>query len=322
MVLLLTRKGKGFGLGHLKRMEVLRNFLLSKGIKVDLLLLEEFTYEVRNYDVILTDAREIDEELVRNLVRSGKILISLDDIETYKPYVVSVFSLPHFGVCWGANFDGIDYLILNPYLLEVEKSRDIDILITFGGEDPNNLTMFVLKNFSEFLRNKRVGVYVGELFKYTDYLKELKSFVSFEIFESRYFNIHKLIGCSDVIITSFGITVYEALVLGKKVLLFNNSEYHHNITLMSGLIGKGVFEVGYLDKKRFVFLNFPENIDFSIPTINIDVSRNLDRWYSLVIRVLGLKGVDISKFWDSVVVSRSQNITVFNVGSNEFELCF
>ncbi|MEN2998046.1 MAG: hypothetical protein ABDH28_03300 [Brevinematia bacterium] len=327
MVLLLAEVGKGFGLGHYRRMQVLNNYLNSRGIVSNLSTLENInSHTLNKCKIIILDLREANKRLVAELISKQKLVISLDDLETRKPTIVSVLSLPYIKT-YGPppNFKGTNYLILNPKLLELKTKNTFDILITFGGEDPNNLTTFVLENFSSLFGNKTCCVFIGKAFTNKREIERICNSKGIEVFDESKSEFYNILASSNTIVTSFGMTVYEALTLGKNILLFNNSEYHHKIFRRSGLEKSNrVKEIGYLRQGRWIkvadreFLTSPE----SKKNLEIDVTGNLERWLEIIERVAKINDVDFNFISHSRAYYRDQNKTVFLKGNNVLELPF
>ena len=312
-VLILTQIGQNLGLGHFKRMKILENFLNNNSITSKLLTFQEIEEKIiKKSQVIILDAREIELNLINYLISKNKKLISLDDLETSKPYLISVMSLPYtktFGP--NPNFEGYEYLILNPILNNVQKTEELDILITFGGEDPNNLTIKFLKNFSEILKDKKVGILIGELFKNKEEIKNICILKGIQLYQN--VPAYKVISKSKTIVTSFGMTLYESLTLGKNVILFNASEYHHNLFRNSNLEEKyNVLEIAFCKGSEIVITRDIKNINFknNENTFKIDITQNLNRWKELIERVFNIKE-NIDKTFGSVSINRFTDKTEF-----------
>jgi spore coat polysaccharide biosynthesis predicted glycosyltransferase SpsG len=249
-VSILTKASRGYGYGHLRRSNILSDFLRSDGISSQVIDITSGCPEEVNSDVLVVDARELKNDGLKRLLRLGKPIISFDDTETFKPYSVSIMSLPYLNLSGPSpNYEGMNFLILDPSILEVKplevrplevKPHEFDILITFGGEDPNSLTEIVLSKFADVgeFKDFSICVVIGSLFKGKEFLKEkARELGVFVIEPERPMDVIEAISKSRLVLTSFGITVYESLVLGKRVILLNNSEYHELIFRKSGLDG-------------------------------------------------------------------------------------
>lgn len=326
MVSIYTRVGGGFGLGHYRRMKILGDYLKSKGIEV--FIETSLKYEnLKESEVILLDAREVDSEVFRTLLKMSKPVLSLDDIITSNPSIVSILSLPYVSTKGPKpNFEGVEYLIIDPTLKLLETSEEIDILVSFGGEDPYNLTEFVLNSFHNLLRDLKVVVFIGEHFISYDRVVEVCRSLGFEFFHPSDINLQSLIAKSRYVLTSFGITVYESLLLGKRVILVNATEYHHSIYLKSSLNEYGVVEIGFFDGSRNFIptSSLSDAIEF-LPSKEfvLNPEENLDRWLRIIDRVIRIPiKHNLGMLLDSEVIYRDNSRTTFLVGMKEYVIEF
>ncbi|MCS7299788.1 MAG: hypothetical protein RMJ37_07540 [Spirochaetia bacterium] len=326
MVYIYTRVGNGFGLGHYRRMKILENYLESKGIEVCIETSLKFE-NLEKSEMILIDARETNEKVFRTILKMNKPIVSLDDTITSKPSVVSILSLPYISTKGPKpNFEGVEYLIIEPTLKDLETSEEIDILVSFGGEDPYNLTEFVLNSFHDLLQSLRVVVFIGEHFRDYNRVVEVCRSRGFEFFLPSDSNFQGMIAKSRYVLTSFGITVYESLLLGKRVILVNATEYHHSVYLKSYLEGYGVVEVGFFDKDRnFVSTSsFKDAFEF-IPSKKfvLNPRENLDRWFNIIDRIVRTPNKhNLRILLDSEVIYRDERKTTFLVGDREYFIDF
>lgn len=110
------------------------------------------------------------------------------------------------------------------------------VLITFGGEDPAGLTEKVLvKLFS--LHDpaiESVTVVEGPLFGPRQYPHRSR----FSLLRAPD-NLASKLGEYDLIITSYGLTAFEARSAGRMVLLFNPSRYHQRMARKHGFVSMG-----------------------------------------------------------------------------------
>lgn len=326
MVYIYTRVGSGFGLGHYRRMKILGNYLKSKGIEVCI----ETSLKLENLkksEMILIDARETNEEVFRTILKMNKPIVSLDDTITSNPSIVSILSLPYISTKGPKpNFEGVEYLIIEPTLKDLETSEEIGILVSFGGEDPYNLTEFVLSSFHDILKGLRVVVFIGEYFRDCNRVVEICKSRGFEFFLPGGSDFQSLIAKSKYVLTSFGITVYESLLLGKRVILVNATEYHHRLYLRSSLERYGVVEVGFFDKDRnFISTsNFKDAFEFTpSKRFVLNPRENLDRWLNIIDRIVKIPNKhDLRILLDSEVVYRDERKTTFLVDDREYLIDF
>ena len=129
------------------------------------------------------------------------------------------------------HFFGHDYFILRDefiYSSQKEVKKDIEnILITFGGVDPNNYTKKVIETIYDYCQSNNISITVIAGFGYTKY-DTLKEFKDITILEN-VTNISKYMLESDLIFTSAGRTTYEIASIGIPtiVLAQNKRELTH-----------------------------------------------------------------------------------------------
>lgn len=171
-------------------------------------------------DLIILDNKDSDRYLFDKLKNIAPIL-GLDecgDARNFMPYTLDL--LP--------NMDEKKPNYFNPGLLNLKyrQQSQIDnvenILVTFGGQDPYNLTEKVVDRFKDEFKLTTI---IGPLFKKNDY-----GVPKIEKPE----NLKEIMGDFDLVITSFGITAYEALALDIPVVLINPTEYHQNLSDNAG----------------------------------------------------------------------------------------
>lgn len=129
-----------------------------------------------------------------------------------------------------------------------------NILVAFGGEDPAGLTGKFLEYALPLLGGKKVIVAKGGLFKGSlpegdyDTAENPPSLLPF---------IEK----ADLVITSFGITAYESLYAGKRILLLDPGRYHSRLSKAAGFPEIGIGRPDCKKLKSFLSgENYPAGI--------------------------------------------------------------
>jgi 2-polyprenyl-3-methyl-5-hydroxy-6-metoxy-1,4-benzoquinol methylase len=153
--------------------------------------------------------------------------------------------------------------IYNPTLLELPRRAKGEsqfppkkILVSFGGEDPASLTTTFLKSVAvrDVLDGSSLTIVVGPAFTQDlGFLKQARAGMSIRILRAPK-NLRTQLHRYDLLITSFGLTCFEALSAGVPVALFNPSTYHRQLGLRAGLPEIGMRRVS-LGKLRAVLRN-------------------------------------------------------------------
>nr|WP_255783399.1 UDP-2,4-diacetamido-2,4,6-trideoxy-beta-L-altropyranose hydrolase [Oceanobacillus alkalisoli] len=115
---------------------------------------------------------------------------------------------------------GPDYTTLRREFLKYNRIRNIpekakEILITFGGSDPKDITSRALKSLVEITEDINLTIVVGSAYKYQDKLNEYASKLNgnYQVL-SNVDNMASLMERSDLAITAGGTTLYELAFMG------------------------------------------------------------------------------------------------------------
>jgi len=260
-VIFCTALGNNFGIGHFQRCVAIieeatrENYQFEPFIyiyKGDKKLKRLYNYRfiddlksIKNVDLIVSDMRDTTEKEITDLCRIAPV-ISLDDSGEGSNYAyVNIHALPTVNHKNG-NYNGPEYIVLNRAIRKIKEkpfNERNDILISFGGEDPFNLTYNVASILSEL--GIRPKIIRGPINK--NDLTGLDADI-IECPES----IYELIGSAKLLITSFGITMYEAFFLKTPVALLNHTNYHNilaNTLPVMNIGSREDFTNGYLKEK-------------------------------------------------------------------------
>jgi len=229
------------GFGHLKRLLKFLNddrfivyFLqentswLKSALKmmdlshIEVFSISEIILKKIELDFIILDNKQTDTFLYDQLSRIAPI-ISLDEGSLSREkscYTIDI--LP--------NLLSVKPNYFNPGLLDLEiidknfkKRKNINkVLITFGGQDPYNLTE---KAVDLLKKRYELTTVIGPLFKKNDF--GVTKIVNPE-------KLSDIIPEFDIVITSFGITAYEAVALSTPVALLNPTKYHTQLSKKAG----------------------------------------------------------------------------------------
>ncbi|MDC7225086.1 MAG: methyltransferase domain-containing protein [Spirochaetales bacterium] len=249
---------KNNGTGHLKRCLALAEslsrsgetclfFLNAEGVKPAELIvkfpgLKGFDCFSRESDLpfvpdrIIIDNRETSRELWESWDRLAPVLFIDEGGEArdYGSFLIDTLPVLSRGQ---ANVQG------SPLIQPMEKGEPVEkditsVLITFGGEDPAGLTVPVAEEVLRLIPEaEEIGVVQGPLaedFTLPAGVKLYKHPPRLEPLFSKY----------DLVITSFGLTPYEAERAGRPVILVNPSKYHERASKIEGFPSAGVGRKG------------------------------------------------------------------------------
>ena len=244
------------GLGHVYRGITLANrmmndlyFLMNEEKTIGIKKVEEYNHKIITFrdeaslfdtlseinpDIIINDILDTSYEYINKLKEMGLFIVNFEDLG---------FGSQHADLLINALYERTDppensyfghrYICLRDEFLlfpsKLVKSDVKEILIIFGGSDPNNLTKRTLRSIEKLdLKNVKINVILGlgynqdeELLSYVDALREK----GFEISINKNIKIMaKHILNSDIAITSNGRTVYEISSMGVPCISISQNE--------------------------------------------------------------------------------------------------
>lgn len=261
-ILLITEGGAGIGLGHLMRCVgiaqyardlKIKPFFIVKGNKTISDLLKKYQFDVKRISSIdngvmkhldgfegvpaVIDSKKNLSVLINQLKSKGCKIALIDNITDARLSVDSViYPNEHFEpdfLSWeeaqGKVYHGAKYLPIRKELKQIKKkrrnSKKHSILISFGGADPNSLTLKVIRAMKDVAGMSHVKILLGPIFNKKDKdkiireAKYLKGKV--EVIEDDY-KPNRLFKDIDICITALGISLYEFNYLRIPTLLLCN----------------------------------------------------------------------------------------------------
>ncbi|EKD28521.1 MAG: hypothetical protein ACD_79C00287G0028 [uncultured bacterium] len=128
------------------------------------------------------------------------------------------------------------------------KQKVKNILITMGGSDPSGLTIKIVSSLAKYLKDYKVSVVLGPLFKNrNNVINAVKNYDFMEILNSPN-NFLKTINKYDIIICAGGRTLLECAYLGKPVIAVASIDHEKividEITKITNSINVGKWHSG------------------------------------------------------------------------------
>lgn len=172
--------------------------------------------------VIVTDAFCLKKEKYDEL-KTNKLLISLDESSEFGEYADYLLDIiPSYGIKHKANLSDPG-LIERPLNVKEKKSEDAQneeikkVLVCLGGEDPAGLTLPAVKLAAKSIPEAFITAVCAEP-------------VNFEygnvVFSGPIDNLKEKLFEYDLVITHYGLTAFEALCAGCKVILLPTTKLH------------------------------------------------------------------------------------------------
>ncbi len=219
------------------------DLIQGRGFKVKLLPFnvnkqEEIGYFLNlttdyNADRIILDMKgEIGKDYILALRESGIPIVSIDNnSEGAQLADINIFPVAHFveNEGWkdykGKLFYGAEYVILSrdfqvnhPHL----KGEVLNVLVTMGGSDPNNLSVKVLNALSR-INDITITIVLGCYFSVGEQIREIACRNQNIVVHDKVTNMAELMCQADIALTSFGVTIYELAGVGVPAITITRS---------------------------------------------------------------------------------------------------
>ncbi len=169
-------------------------------------------------DVIINDILDTSEEYILELRQREYRIINFEDIgqgSKHADLVINAMYPEHKLIL--NHYYGHEYFILRDEFLytpeKVIEENVKNILVSFGGVDPNNFTRRVLTLLQEFCTKSAIGIIVitGMGYRYTEELA--RDFPMIKV-KTNITNISEEILNADIVFTSAGRTTFEVASIG------------------------------------------------------------------------------------------------------------
>ena len=233
-----------------KESEMAFNAIKAKNYPVIMQKAENIIEDIKKIapNIIINDRLDTSDAYVKELKNQDYKVINFEDLGKGSEYADSVinaiypekYALPN-------HYFGQEYFILrDEFILSEEKnviSEVKNILITFGGVDPNNYTEKVVRKINEYCNRENITITVIAGFGYANYdsIKHYKNV----IIKRNISNISDYMLQADLIFTSAGRTVYEVASIGTPAVVLGQNEREMTHFFASAEYGFSNLGLGY-----------------------------------------------------------------------------
>lgn len=195
---------------------------------------EEFERIIRTYnpDIIINDILDTDMDYIEQLKERQIFVVNFEDLgEGAKSADLVINALYDRKNFFDNHYWGKDYYILRKEFHQIPQKRNNEevnnILITFGGTDPNNYTEKVLHalNNNHISNNIEINIILGLGCENLEKLE--KDIISLNLnisIKHNVNNISKYMYEADIAFTSAGRTVYELASIGIPTIVLAQNE--------------------------------------------------------------------------------------------------
>ena len=245
-------------------------------------------------DIVINDILDTSKEYVSSLKDEGYFVVNFEDLGEGTQAADIVFdALYEHDINQDNIFTGHKYYILKDEFY-FQPSKIIthsvnNILITFGGTDPNNFTDKVLESILATNYEGRINVILGLGYNgIEDLLYKYDSNPSIQIYQN-VLNISEFMFKADIIFTSAGRTMYEVCSLGVPTIclcqnerelshVFGSSE--HGFKNMG--LGAGVSKQEIIDEFINLVNDYDLRVDMNRKMLAVDLKDGFENIWSRI----------------------------------------
>ena len=251
---------------------------------------------IRSPDIVINDRLDTDFKYVEALKAKSIIVVNFEDLGHGAELADLVINAIYPERKFKKNqYFGHKYFILrDEFILASPRlvRRDVrKVLITFGGVDPNNLTLKVLKSIHEFCRDSNINIEVILGPGYGSY-DSLNGLTDFEI-RTDISDMSEHMKNADIIFSSAGRTVYEIASMGVPAIILaqNDRELTHKFAVAEygfcnlGL-GYSVSSKKLLDTFKSLVGDYQSRLQSSLIMKSHDLRRGRNRTLKLLKNII------------------------------------
>jgi len=220
--------------------------------------------ETINPDIVINDRLDTEAEYMQGLKNLGIKTVNFEDLGEGAKYADLVINAiyPERQVLSNHYF-GHDYFVLRDEFIYSKPKEQIghvkQILITFGGVDPNNYTKKVLDTIYDYCQKNDIEITVIAGFGYQKY-DTIASFKNIHI-EKNVTDISRYMYEADLIFTSAGRTTYEIASIGTPTIVLAQNERELTHFFASSEYGFLNLGLGYKLSDHELMKNFKELVE-------------------------------------------------------------
>lgn len=217
-----------------------------------------------NPDAVVNDRLDTKEAYVKELKALNYKVINFEDLGPgAKSADIVINAIYPEKEVLKSHYFGHDYFVLRDEFIfseQKEVTKEVkNVLITFGGVDPNNYTKKVIQNIYQYCQENQITITVITGFGYDKY-ETLKEFNNVEI-KHNVTNISTYMLQADLIFTSAGRTVFEVASLATPAIVLAQNERELTHFFASSKFGFLNMGLGYNVSDEELFGSFTELVE-------------------------------------------------------------
>ena len=249
-----------------KESELAFNVIKSKNFHVIIQQNDDIIDDVMliNPDIIINDRLDTSKEYMQQLKKQNYKIVNFEDLgigcEEADVVINAIYPEKH---ALPNHYFGHDYFILrDEFILSELKDvkQDVkNILITFGGVDPNNYTEKVIRTINGYCSENNIKVTVIAGFGYEKY-DTINEYSNVAV-KQNVSNISDYMLKADLIFTSAGRTVYEVASIGTPAIVMEQNKREMTHFFASSEFGFSNLGLGYEVEDNDLFTEFIRLVD-------------------------------------------------------------
>ena len=217
-----------------------------------------------NPDVVINDRLDTDIKYMKELKSLNLKVINFEDLgEGAKKADLVINAIYPEKQVLPKHYFGHKYFMLRDefiYSEQKEVKKEVkNVLITFGGVDPNNYTKKVIETIYQYCQENNIGITVITGFGYEKH-DSLHEFPNIKIKEN-IMNISTYIKNADIVFTSAGRTTYEIASIGTPAIVLAQNERELTHFFASSEYGFLNLGLGYKISSKELYKNFVELVE-------------------------------------------------------------
>ena len=217
-----------------------------------------------NPDVVINDKLDTDDIYVEELKKLNYKVINFEDLgEGAKKADLVINAIYPEKRVQSNHYFGYNYFLLRDEFIYSEQktvTREVkNVLITFGGVDPNNYAKKVIQSIYQYCLEKKISITVITGFGYDKY-ETLKEFSNIDV-KGNVANISSYMLQADLIFTSAGRTVFEVASIGTPAIVLAQNERELTHFFANSEFGFLNLGLGYQVSDTELYTSFVELVE-------------------------------------------------------------
>lgn len=309
---------KKIGLGHISRALTLAKhvmdhdliFLMNSRHQLGIDIVKSQNFKIETFtedplakiraikpDIVINDILDTSNDYILALKKMGINVFNFEDLGSGAEYADGVFNALYPGSVPSENFyTGEKYYCAKDEFLTIQPKKVVgkveNVLITFGGTDPSNLTIKTLNAISKSSHDFTITVIIGPGYQNERLLDELVFNVPKHVTVLKAVNnMAEHMVNADIIISSAGRTMYEIAMVGTPAIIITQN--YREMTHLFGHNYHGFVNLGmHFDNDEEEILNTLDHLIVDVDLrkrmsnrmLSHDLTKGMERVMSIIFK--------------------------------------